>query len=107
MKDIKQGEVGELVEWLRLTGEGRPRLSGEGCARLTRAADLLAQRHPAPVPVSERPWERLGWCDERGRCWAWAHEVNCWQLLNPIICADFVLLLPAHALPIPAGEVQP
>ena len=26
---------------------------------------------PQPVAVSERPWERDGWCDEQGRCWAW------------------------------------
>jgi hypothetical protein len=31
----------------------------------------LAQPAPAPavVPVSERPWDQEGWCDERGYCW--------------------------------------
>ena len=24
---------------------------------------------PKPIPVSERPWEREGWCDAEGRCW--------------------------------------
>lgn len=24
---------------------------------------------PQPVPVSERPWEQEGWCDDQGRCW--------------------------------------
>ena len=25
---------------------------------------------PKPIPVSERPWEREGWCDAEGRCWS-------------------------------------
>jgi Lar family restriction alleviation protein len=24
---------------------------------------------PSPVPVSEQPWKREGWCDDQGRCW--------------------------------------
>ena len=100
----------ELVKWLKGHAVHADQAMGSpiDAARFTRVLDLLQRQQPVAVPVSERPWERLGWCDERGRCWAWAHEVNCWQLLmNPIICADFVLLLPAHALPLPAGEVQP
>jgi hypothetical protein len=28
-----------------------------------------------PVPVSERPWEREGWCDAEGQCW-WFHKAT-------------------------------
>lgn len=34
-------------------------------AVLERWGNLRAE----PVPVSEKPWERPGWCDKRGRCW--------------------------------------
>jgi hypothetical protein len=106
---LDEGEVGELVAWLRLTGNGQPRLSDEGYARLTRAADLLEQRHPAPVPVTERLEQvedlaadavgALRYIEQsHGRLygvgWARVYEK-----------AD--RLLPAHALPLPQGEVQP
>jgi hypothetical protein len=29
----------------------------------------IAKPAPAVVPVSERPWDQEGWCDERGHCW--------------------------------------
>ena len=55
------GEVAELVAWLR----------GTRAARLTRAADLLQrQAAPVPVPVSER-WPKPEDCDAGGRCWWW------------------------------------
>ena len=93
------GEVGELVAWLRLTGEGQPRLSSEGYARLTRAADLLEQRHPVPVPVAARlPGAED--CDAEERCWLLAPR---W-ILPP---SELTHWLPATALPLPAGEVQP
>jgi hypothetical protein len=41
---------------------------------MRRAAALLRQSAPAPVPVAERPWEREGWCDAEGRCWLLATE---------------------------------
>ena len=45
------GEVAELVAWLR---DAAFDLNGSDPAKsmLTRAADLLEQRHPAPVPVA-------------------------------------------------------
>ena len=61
-----EGEVGKLVAWLRMQGEaqkpGPNRLLSDRTknehqtagTKLIRAADLLSQRHPAPVPVSER-----------------------------------------------------
>ena len=49
-----EGEVGELIQWLR-SRAGIPASPDfpAVAARLTRAADLLEQRHPAPVPVAE------------------------------------------------------
>jgi hypothetical protein len=60
-----------------------------------------------PVPVSERPWEREGWCDLDGECW-WrppysAVLQHCWVMVNPAR-VDAGWLLPAHALPIPAPK---
>lgn len=84
-----------------------------------RKARAVLSRHarPAiePVPVSERPWEREGWCDTEGRCWWGRIEGNPanpeWFLagLSEIEefyeIGDWVVLLPHHALPVP--EVQP
>jgi hypothetical protein len=71
-----------------------------------------------PVPVSERPWERPGWCDAEGYCWAgYPSETEnlCtshpqWLLTNPTYIdsrkdssADSVVLLPHWALPVPAA----
>jgi hypothetical protein len=59
-----------------------------------------------PVPVSERPWEREGWCDAEGRCWFLFEGSSllkpCWVLGEPgegILTHSFSL--PHHALPIP------
>jgi hypothetical protein len=49
------GEVGELIEGLKLISDGMDAMGHESDSWfVARAADLLAQRHPAPVPVSER-----------------------------------------------------
>jgi hypothetical protein len=55
-----------------------------------------------PVPVSERPWEREGWCDGDGWCWWFDADGSdpCWVFDQP----QFVIwthCLPAHALPLP------
>ena len=53
-----------------------------------------------PVPVSERPWEREGWCDAEGRCWWFNHAgIPEWQLASDGPYGDFSL--PHHALPLP------
>jgi hypothetical protein len=60
-----------------------------------------------PVPVSERPWEREGWCDLDGECW-WGCElcgVASWAMVNPAR-VDAGWLLPHHALPVPGAEVS-
>jgi hypothetical protein len=68
-----------------------------------------------PVPVSERPWEREGWCDAEGRCW-WGRpsEELCnsdWFLATRSEVEEFcedclpTVSLPHYALPVP--EVTP
>ena len=100
------GEVAELVAWLR----------GTRAARLTRAAELLSQRHPTPVPVSERlpgPED----CDVEGRCW-WgepqiedSHDAT-WNLCTQDDAEEFCIWgtkcgwLPFHALPLLEQEVN-
>jgi hypothetical protein len=57
-----------------------------------------------PVPVSERPWERKGWCDADGQCWmgdaGGRGFVPSWRLCKP---DDSCLAwsLPHWALPVP------
>ena len=55
----------------------------------------------APVPVSERPWERQDWCDKDGRCWfGWADEPDAsWSLCKPSERDTATVSLPANALP--------
>jgi|688.fasta_scaffold171327_4 hypothetical protein len=108
-----EGEVTESVAWLRTyaSGEFGPSSDHPDAGMLTRAADLLEQRRPAPVPVSERPWERDGWCDEAGRCWFGAPQDGAadagWILRKPSErLSHQTVSLPARALPLPAGEVQ-
>jgi hypothetical protein len=78
---------------------------------------VLAKYGPTPVwvAVSERPWEREGWCDDDGRCW-WGRRADdfCnhdWHYATRAeveeFCADAMpqVSLPFHALPLP--EVAP
>jgi len=74
------------------------------------ASTLLEQRHPTPVPVSERlpgPED----CDAEGRCW-WGFEETddyeaSWTLRKMIgLPFDDTHWLPANALPLPQGEVE-
>ena len=74
-----------------------------------RAAELLQRQALVPVSVSERPWEREGWCDSQGRCWLGSDsvvpDVSAW-IYGPAVWAERFpdihrLLLPAHALPLP------
>ena len=58
---------------------------------------------PRPIPVSERPWERDGWCDHRGLCWWALGTVQRWTLCFPNGKTEG-WMLPASALPAPAQE---
>ena len=59
-----------------------------------------------PVPVSERPWERKGWCNAHQRCWVW-NEGNCrwWEFIDSRMISfshdDYTHCLPHWALPVP------
>ena len=112
-----EGEVAELVEWLENHADDWKEMGLQNWAdKYIRIRDLLAQRYPAPVPVSERPWERDGWCDAEGRCWwGWTFDEFCscdWRYYTRAEIEEFCFpdampqaSLPAHALPLPAGEV--
>jgi hypothetical protein len=99
---------GELVEELRGLADY---FSGEGYSAtwinlLTDAADLLAQRHPAPVPVSERlPGNALCWWYEPDEDDDGSGYGGSWTLLR--ICGAvscYTHWLPATALPLPTTE---
>jgi hypothetical protein len=54
-----------------------------------------------PVPVSERPWEREGWCDAEGNCYGWDGDYW-WMVGNPGAADETIThCLPHHALPTP------
>ena len=56
---------------------------------------------PQPVAVSERPWERDGWCDAEGRCYGWDGDYW-WMVSNPGAADETIThWLPANALPTP------
>lgn len=132
-----KGEAGELVAWLNdgelvawLNNHAAHLRTMEGIGalpetelqeRLDRAATLIQQQAAelaplrtgvVPVAVSERPWEREGWCDEQGRCWFLSHRFLTWSLQSPPVAFPRRIAhlhsLPAYALPLPSpqgGEV--
>jgi hypothetical protein len=54
-----------------------------------------------PVPTSERPWEREGWCDAEGRCYGWDGDYW-WMVGNPGWANETIThWLPHWALPVP------
>jgi hypothetical protein len=84
-----------------------------GRIKLRELKELLATE---PVAVSERPWEREGWCDAKGRCWVghlgFREKVeetgefftmpDEWQLEEPELDPVFpCVLLPHWAIPLP------
>lgn len=61
---------------------------------------------PIPTPVSERPWEREGWCNALGKCW-WQPPASPghWHLVEPGQWLRTGWLLPHYAFPvIPVAE---
>jgi hypothetical protein len=98
------GEVAELVAKLCRLAPQNP--LGTADPTITRAADLLQRQRFQPVPVSERPWEREGWCDEQGQCWlgdpGGGGADPSWQLTDPRDVGPYhTHSLPANALPTP------
>jgi hypothetical protein len=65
------------------------------------AINALARPTIEPVPVSERPWEREGWCDAEGRCYGWDGDYW-WMVGNPGAANETIThCLPHWALPTP------
>ena len=103
------GEVAELATWLRDHALNCRELGRNDWAeRSIHAAVLLEQSSvaPEPVPVSERPWEREGWCDERGMLWAWNSGVMWWDWVVFRFVAHetddpYTHCLPYWAIPLP------
>ena len=108
-----EGEVGELVEFLRIYGDEVMDEYGDVGEhdQLTRAAELLErQAAPVPIPVSERlPGAED--CDAEGRCWLHLPDMGTeplWRLTDPSLRSRYHShWLPASSLPLPAGEVEP
>lgn len=103
-------ELAALINQVALAWEPNVCLLGNMTAsQLARAAALLRQPAPAPVPVAERPWERPGWCDAEGECW-WRgrRDPAWWTAADPRMVHDG-WLLPHWAIPSPqppqGGEV--
>lgn len=75
-------------------------------------SSLGAASATAPVPVSER-WPGPEDCTAEGRYWIWTKAGAIWRW--QLVYLQFIDLrhgeqthwLPAHALPLPAGEVEP
>jgi hypothetical protein len=63
-----------------------------------------------PVPASERPWERDGWCDAEGRCWMANNELLEWAFRKQYKSLDsyyfygYTHLLPHWALPVHTSQ---
>ena len=101
----------ELVAWLRDRAESTS--LAHAARRITRAADLLEQRHPAPVPVAI-PGEEYH--EDMGAVTWWRFPVDEPPWVGTPNDSDWpgyhthftpAPPEPATALPLPSGEVQP
>lgn len=107
---LAEGETGPRLWTEGICGDGAALLRDgvmipieEIVAELNRgeqARAALAATPPRPVPVSERPWEREGWCDARGLCWWSLGTTERWTLCRPH-GRTVGWMLPAHAIPTP------
>ena len=105
-----EGEVRGLVAELQSTASGLESQSyPQTAALITRAAELLQQQHPTPVPVSER-LPGPGDLNDKGWCWVLYRGFATWALEPPLgqdgKPTGYTHWLPAHALPLPQGEVE-
>ena len=63
----------------------------------------------APVPVSEQPWQRDGWCDQAGKCWfhSEGREFGDWYLLPAASMTNAEThCLPWWAIPLPQPTTE-
>jgi hypothetical protein len=72
---------------------------------LDRARDALAEQRPQPIPVSER-LPKAEDCDAEGRCWFLDTDGGRIKWLLCDASEGWITWLPAHALPLPSGEVE-
>lgn len=108
-----EGEVAELVKWLRQRWPRMAHISDPDYAIGVRIGDLMERLSPSqPVAVSERLPVAED-CDAEGRCWVWWKNGVRWVLdewthheLREGPLSDCVShWLPAYALPVPeVGE---
>ncbi len=89
---------------------------------------VIQRVRPVPAPVAERPWEREGWCDAKGRCWLFDRgrpliEEPSWTMVHKseleeifeiekegfkeLLCIFRAMCLPHWALPLPGGDHFP
>jgi hypothetical protein len=105
------GEVAQLVALLKIAG----RWATSTGVHLDRFAALFAQQaaelaalRGVPVAVSERPWDREGWCDAEGRCWLGSpgNRLNDhgWVYRKPCELLHQMFSLPHDAIPLPAPQ---
>jgi hypothetical protein len=104
----------ELIEAFKDALPGRIEPLPDDAQVIEPATHTILVPVPAPVPVSER-LPGPGDCDGEGRCWVHQPHEACpespaWELMlakyaSPSCGAT--CWLPATALPLPAGEVQP
>lgn len=116
--DGEREEREELAQWLYCLADERSCNRRRGIrphpSALRRAAALLREARPQPVPVADRPWKRPGWCDAEGRCWFGAPVAGAadagWILRKPPLrISHQTASLPHWAIPQPpqGGEVEP
>lgn len=99
---------------LRLEG-GNPSLRA-AVSDVVDAMDTLVKAPEAPslepVPSSECPWDRPGWCDGNGYCWLGGVQLNGADLVwiyGPVDWAKrfpyvHQFLLPFNAIPLPKSD---
>ena len=103
--------------WAHSTASWERAIAAARAALAAAPQERQAAIVPGWVPVSQRPWEREGWCDEQGRCWLFIDpdgwHIPCWGLARQsdydwgrFRPGEVCFSLPAHALPLPSGERQ-
>jgi hypothetical protein len=114
--EVGEGEVAELVEWMRGQVTIAPAAQTQWAKRFLRAATLLSQQAaptPVPVAVSERlPGE--GDCDADGFCWNGygysyddKNEIDSYAMWMLVPASDLRgrVWAASHAIPLPqVGE---
>lgn len=111
-----EGEVAELVAWLRQRCQLMSEAPGSEFHLFTRAAELLQQlqaeinrlrAQQTPVPVSERLPGPEDLSAKLKFCWWWNCMLYSWAFCDASYCDHSIYThwRPAHALPLPEGEV--